>query len=141
VHVIREEIVDLTGTGDFPYKMPIGPVYAAQIQEYVNNGAGLTSDELTNLSMLYSASQRPTNLTSRQFAFYNERELAGMPLPQGVFWWNWKGGYGLASVPSGRDMIDTSEVTEITPIGTIAPTVTLSGGYMRAINEMLYDAV
>lgn len=140
VHVIREEIVDITGNGDFVYNMPIGPTYASMIQEFVNNGLGLTSAEMTNISLLYSGSQRPLNLTSRQFAWYNTRELAGQPMPQGVIWHNWKGASGVATVASGRDMIDTSEVTVINPIVTLSG-LTISTAYMRAINEQLYDAV
>ncbi len=139
VHQIREITQDITGTGDLVYRPQIGPTYLKMIHELVNNGAGLGASSVNTISLLYSASQRPLNLTPRQAGF-RHYDWYGMAMPQGVYVHDFAQGSGITRYADERDFVDTSEITDWAAIYNLIPSLTLSGGYIRSIEEIFTPA-
>lgn len=139
VHQLTETVYDITGVGDFTMNVVPGPVIAGWMLEYVNNTAGMDCATLTNFQLVVQVSNYLRRMTSRQHRLEEALRLGGgRPLPLGVFWHDLRDvASGVPNIASRRDLLDTSQYTDVRMIGTIASGTSLSGAYLRAITEQL----
>jgi hypothetical protein len=93
--------------------------------------------DFNNLQLTYAQTQNAYRINTQFFNHYTRKRLGGIDLPDGVFYWDFSGGFGLPEVGNTRDAIDTSRITDLQFITTIAPTVTLVNAQVRTISRTL----
>lgn len=138
VHRIIETTQDIVGTGQNGYRpqLTTNDVMARLIQEYVNNSAGMAPSSFNQFQLIYSGSDYVTDMGPYQFIAQNVKETGGFYLPTGVFSWTFDAAYGFPEVGTDRDVIRLGDLTDLEFRSNIAPSVAISGAYMRNIREL-----
>lgn len=137
VHVILEDEQSIGSTGDFNYRPPLGNMMLRVIQEFTNGDTRMNATQFEKLALTYAQTQQAYVVTPEQQAYIQAYRLGGSHLPDGVFSWDFTFGVGMPEVPNTRDVIDTSRLTDLSIITTIAQGVNLQNAKVRTIREML----
>jgi hypothetical protein len=136
---ISEVIEPVTTTGDYTYRPPIGSTLLMAIQEFVNNGAGIDPANLGNIAIRYSGSQVPYNYAVDHLLVDNyERFAQHMPSSVLVHKFDYA---GILTMPSSRDVLDLSQITDIQIVTGIAAGTSLTSAFVRTIREELAPAL
>lgn len=133
-----EKTYDITGTGEFTAKPDLvqNRFIQRMYAEFVNNSAGMTQTEISNMRLQVSGSDNIANTTWNQQQLQAQRFL-GRPLPRGLSFWPFDGGMGVPEFADGIDVVDLSRVTEFAHITTIASGTALTSPYARYLYEYL----
>jgi len=135
---VIEKTQDITGTGDTTMKPDLvqNRTMVRAVTEFVNNGAGMTASDISNVRWAVSGNDSIVNNSFNQQVLYGQ-EFLGRPTPRGVLLWNFDGGMGLPEIASDRDMINLAQVTEFALITTVNSSVSLTNAFQRHIYEYL----
>ncbi len=135
---VIEDTKAFTGTGDQTYNPPMGNIYNRIIQEWVNGGAAPFSPaDITGFKVSFAQTQ-VVYTEDADIKLFDQRRLYGHDLPEGVYVHEFSLPNGFPELPGGRDQFDTSQITDMSVVGTIASTATVSAGsYIRNIREQL----
>ena len=139
---VVEDIKVIPGTGDFVYQPPTGNLYTRVLQEFVNKASGAfvpmtVKSDLTRLQLNYSQTQVPYDeLVLNRLA--DQERWYGQALPAGVVAHELSLGNGFPEVPTSRDIINTSRLTDFNIVTGIGSSVTVdAAAYCRTIREQL----
>lgn len=136
-YVTLEDTQSVTNTGDFQYKPPLGNLYLRVMQEFINNSARMTPANFTQLKLTYAQTQTAYTMDPTVQAYLQRIRTGGLDLPDGVWSWDFTFGTGLLEMGNTRDVIDTSRLTDLSIISTIASSVTLTNASVRSVRQML----
>ena len=138
IYRVQEKTMDITATGESIMKPDL--VQNRHLQraytEVVNNGAGMTATDVSNIRWQVSGSDNVINTTFNQQQ-YAQQEFFGRSLPRGLLAWFFDGGLGAPEFSSPRDVVDLSRVTEFANIFTISAGTAIASAYQRTIFEYL----
>lgn len=136
---VNENIQALsTGTGDNTYNFVTGNVLTRLIHEVSNidtTRKPVVPSTVTQLQLQYAQTQKPYVIQS-DIQLMRQRMLYGLDLPAGVYVHELACGMGLPELPTTRDVLNTSRLTDLQSIITLSG-VTLSTGQLRTIQEQL----
>lgn len=139
VRVILDETSPLTTTGDFNYRPNLGNVYMQVLQHFTNNKVSMNPlTDFTSLRLNYMQTQQMYAITPAQQLFIQSYRQGNMSLPDGVWWWDFVFGSGLLEVPNTRDVLDTSQVTDLSIYTGIDQSVTIgANSKVYTVKDML----
>lgn len=135
--VIEDSANNVPGTGDFVYRPVLGNVYLSVINAFTNNSTFMVPANFSQLRITYQGTQNSYTMSpANQLIIQRNRYAHDMP--DGVFVHDMRMGSGLPEIPSPRDLINTSLLTDFQIITTIGSGVTITQpANMRGIREML----
>lgn len=137
---VLEDTQALTaGTGDNTYNFVTGNVATKIIHELSNVVSTVRvpvdPSTITQLQLQYAQTQKPY-VVNADIQLLRQRMLYGRDLPPGVYCHELTCGLGLPEMPTTRDVLNTSRLTDLQSIITLSG-VTLSTGQLRTIREQL----
>lgn len=137
---VLEDIQALTaGTGDNTYNFVTGNVLTRMIHELSNVVSTVRvpvdPSTITQLQLQYAQTQKPYVIDA-DLQLFRQRMLYGLDLPPACYVHELECGMGLPELPTTRDVLNTSRLTDLQSIITLAG-VTLSTGQLRTIREQL----
>jgi hypothetical protein len=136
---VTENIQALTaGTGDNTFSFVTGNVLTRLIHELSNidtTRKPVVPSTITQLQLQYAQTQKPYVIQT-DIQLMRQRMLYGLDLPAGVYVHELECGMGLPELPTTRDVLNTSRLTDLQSIITLSG-VTLSTGQLRTIQEQL----
>jgi len=137
---VLEDIQALSaGTGDNTYNFVTGNVLTTLIHELSNivssNRVPVDPTTISNFQLQYAQVQKPY-VINPDIQLARQRVLYGSDLPPGVYVHALRNGLGLPEMPTTRDVLNTSRLTDLQSIVTLSG-VTLSTGQIRTIREQL----
>lgn len=138
VRVILDETEQLTTTGDYNFRPPLGNIYMQVIQHFTNNKVSMTPADFTRLRLAYAQTQQMYNITPEQQLYIQRYRAGNIDFPNGVWWWNFIFGSGLLEVPNTRDVIDTSRLTDLSIYTSINPATNVgANSKVYTVKDML----
>ena len=137
---VLEDIQALSaGTGDNTYNFVTGNVLTRMIHELSNivstNRQPIDPTAVTNFQLQYAQVQKPY-VINPDIQLFRQRMLYSSDLPPGVYVHELQTGLGLPEMPTTRDVLNTSRLTDLQSIITLSG-VTLSTGQLRTIRTQL----
>lgn len=137
---VLEDIQALSaGTGDNTYNFVTGNVLTRMIHECSNivssNRQPIDPTAFSNFQLQYAQVQKPY-VINPDIQLLRQRVLYGSDLPPGVLVHELQTGLGLPEMPTTRDVLNTSRLTDLQSIITLSG-VTLSTGQLRTIRCQL----
>lgn len=111
-HTYIEEFYPVSSNGNIQYNVPIGPIYTAITGMVENNGAPVSSANIASVAMTYAQTITPYNEPySVHIGRY--KDIYGQVLPDGMVNFDMGLGGGLPQILNNRDLIDTSQQTNL----------------------------
>jgi hypothetical protein len=140
-HIILEDVTQPLNTGQYVYRPTLGNAFLKITQQFINNSIAMNcKTDWTSLQLVYALTQNVYNIPAAIQMYLQEQRYA-MPLPDGVVCWDFGFGYGIPELFLERDVIDSSQLTDLQVILNIGSGVTITGtNYSRNIREMLAPA-
>jgi hypothetical protein len=145
IHRVIQEQVPLTTLGEQVYRVPVNGVIIRVFQIMLNNAAPFaffttannpTTPAIGNIQVQYAASQKPEIEDFRTYVARN-RYFYGQDYPDGVILHEFGLGGGSVEVGThGRDLYDTSQLTEFSLITNVTAG-TLTNANIRYVREEL----
>jgi hypothetical protein len=137
---VLEDIQALSaGTGDNTYNFVTGNVLTKMIHEMSNivstNRQPIDPTTVSNFQLQYAQVQKPY-VINPDIQLFRQRMLYGSDLPPGVYVHELSEALGLPEMPTTRDVLNTSRLTDLQSILTLSG-VTLSTGQLRTIRVQL----
>lgn len=137
---VKENIQALSaGTGDNTYNFVTGNVLTRMIHELSNEESNVRQPidptTITQLQLQYAQTQKPYVIQS-DIQLFRQRMLYGSDLPPAVYVHEFECGMGGPELPTTRDVLNTSRLTDLQSIITLSG-VTLDTGQLRTIEEQL----
>lgn len=140
---VLEDIQALSaGTGDNTYNFVTGNVLTRLIHELSNTTDGTSATRnpvdptaFTNFQLQYAQTQKPY-VINPDIQLFRQRMLYGTDLPPATYVHELECGMGGPELPTTRDVLNTSRLTDLQSILTLSG-VTLNVGQLRTIREQL----
>jgi hypothetical protein len=141
---VLEDIQALSaGTGDNTYNFVTGNVLTKLMHEVTNTGTVSSTTQrfpidpsaVTQLQLQYAQTQKPYVINA-DLQLFRQRCLYGSDLPPGWYVHELTEGMGLPELPTTRDVLNTSRLTDLQSLITLSG-VTLATGQLRTIREQL----
>jgi hypothetical protein len=137
---VLEDIQALTaGTGDNTYNFVTGNVLTRLIHECSNIVSSVRQPidptAFSNFQLQYAQTQKPYTINP-DLQLFRQRMLYGGDLPPATYVHELECGLGGPEMPTTRDVLNTSRLTDLQSILTLSG-VTLSTGQLRTIREQL----
>lgn len=134
-HKIIETPQSITKGGDNIYKPLIGPTYLRHLIQLENNSAAMVDTNINNVAYRFA---QQAYIINEDYPNHKQFTLAynGAPLPIGQVFIDATDGQGVPGVVDTRDMINTSQQTDVGIVINIG-TATLTSAQLRAVDEYL----
>ncbi len=111
-HTYIEEFFPISSNGNIQYNVPIGPIYMSLVGMIENNGAPVSPANIQSVQMTYAQTITPYNeLYVEHIARY--KDYYGQVLPDGMICFDQTLGGGLPQVDNNRDLINTSQQSNL----------------------------
>lgn len=131
--LVQEQNESFAGAGEVNVKLPVGLTYRKIIFLLRKaDGTPFSDAEMTGkFELVFNQADIPYSFSPKVLAAINQ-EHYGMPLPQGVYVFDFASFQGLANYAGSRDLIDTEQITEFW-LRFTAP----AAGSIKVISESL----
>ncbi|MEM3469828.1 MAG: hypothetical protein QXZ36_03680 [Thermoproteota archaeon] len=133
-HKIIETPKAIPSAGDNIYEPLIGPVYLRHLVINENSSAQMANSSITQVRYRFA---QQVYIVDETYSAHMLRNFAylGVPLPRGVVYLDWTNGQGIEGIVDTRDMVNTSQQTNVQLVETI--TGSLTNAQMRVVDEYL----